>query len=121
MVQYEGFDKNIEAKILWQYVVYTVTWRGMLIFIRKSLSPYTYFGIELYSWPLFGVHPMASCISPLFFLRYFLFLLQKEWVSINNFIPHLEPCATVSSHQVEDWVDVIAYINCLCMPKTNIL
>ena len=33
----EGFDKNIEAKILWQYVVYTVTWRGMLIFIRKHI------------------------------------------------------------------------------------
>lgn len=55
MVQYEGFDKNIEAKVVWQCVVYTVIWLERNAHIYKEVSEPLHFGIELYSWPLFGV------------------------------------------------------------------
>ena len=38
MVQYEGFDKNIEAKVVWQCVVYTVIWLERNAHIYKEVS-----------------------------------------------------------------------------------
>lgn len=85
MVQYEGFDKNIEAKVVWQCVVYTVIWLERNAHIYKEVSePLHLLWDRIIFMASIWCQPMASCISPLFFLINLLFLLQKERVSIFN-------------------------------------